>query len=66
MMKRWVLERALSKEGISLEELEKSFLQQALEQTGGNQSQAAKRSGLSSHALLYRLEKYGIDAHWGI
>ncbi|MHB8074078.1 sigma-54-dependent transcriptional regulator [Desulfosporosinus fructosivorans] len=56
----------LPPEGVSLEELEKSFLQQALEQTGGNQSQAAKRLGLSRHALLYRLEKYGIDPHWGI
>ncbi|MHB8072924.1 sigma-54-dependent transcriptional regulator [Desulfosporosinus fructosivorans] len=53
-------------EGISLEEIEKSFLQQAMEQTGGNQSQAAKRLGLSRHAFLYRLEKYGIDPHWGI
>jgi len=55
----------LPPEGVSLEELEKSFLQQALEQTGGNQSQAAKRLGLSRHAFLYRLEKYGIDPHWG-
>lgn len=52
--------------GVSLEELEKSLLQQAMEQTGGNQSQAAKRLGISRHAFLYRLEKYGIDPHWGI
>jgi|SRR5680860_59355 len=56
----------LPPEGISLEEIERSFLQQAMEQTGGNQSQAAKRLGLSRHAFLYRLEKYGIDSHWGI
>lgn len=56
----------LPPEGVSLEELEKSFLRQAMEQTGGNQSQAAKRLGLSRHAFLYRLEKYGIDPHWGI
>jgi len=56
----------LPPEGVSLEELEKSFLQQAMEQTGGNQSQAAKRLGLSRHAFLYRIEKYGIDPHWGI
>ena len=53
-------------EGISLEEIEKSFLQQAMEQTEGNQSQAAKQLGLSRHAFLYRLEKYGIDPHWGM
>lgn len=52
--------------GVSLEKIEKSFLQQAMEQTGGNQSQAAKRLGLSRHAFLYRLEKYGIDPHLGI
>lgn len=56
----------LPPEGVSLEEIEKSFLQQAMEQTGGNQSQAAKRLGLSRHAFLYRIEKYGIDPHWGI
>ncbi|TGE33131.1 sigma-54 dependent transcriptional regulator [Desulfosporosinus sp. Sb-LF] len=56
----------LPPEGVSLEEIEKSFLQQAMEQTGGNQSRAAKRLGLSRHAFLYRLEKYGIDPHWGI
>lgn len=56
----------LPPEGVSLEEIEKSFLHQAMEQTGGNQSQAAKRLGLSRHAFLYRLEKYGIDPHWGI
>lgn len=56
----------LPPEGISLEEIEKSFLRQAMEQTKGNQTQAAKRLGLSRHALLYRLEKYGIDPHWGI
>ncbi|WP_407313332.1 sigma-54-dependent transcriptional regulator [Desulfosporosinus sp. SB140] len=56
----------LPPEGVSLEEIEKSFLQQAMEQTGGNQSQAAKRLRLSRHAFLYRLEKYGIDPHWGI
>jgi len=56
----------LPPEGVSLEELEKSFLQQAMEQTGGNQSQAAKKLGLSRHAFLYRLEKYGINPRWGI
>ena len=35
----------LPSEGVSLEKIEKSFLQQAMEQTGGNQSQAAKRWG---------------------
>ena len=51
----------LPKEGISLEEVEKSFLQQALEQTSGNQSQAARLLGLSRYSFLYRLDKYGIS-----
>ena len=49
--------------GLSLDELEKSLLRQALEQTEGNQSQAAKKLGLSRHAFLYRLEKHGINSH---
>ncbi|KLU64477.1 transcriptional regulatory protein ZraR [Desulfosporosinus acididurans] len=53
----------LPPEGISLEEIEKSFIRQALEQTDGNQSQAAKKLGLSRYAFLYRLEKYGISVH---
>ncbi|WP_088226015.1 sigma-54 dependent transcriptional regulator [Desulfosporosinus sp. FKB] len=51
----------LPSEGISLEEIEKSFIRQALEQTNGNQSQAAKKLGLSRYAFLYRLEKYGLN-----
>ena len=52
---------SLPKGGISLEEVEKSFLQQALEQTGGNQSQAARLLGLSRYSFIYRLDKYGIS-----
>ncbi len=51
----------LPKEGISLEEVEKSFLQQALDQTNGNQSQAARLLGLSRYSFLYRLDKYEIS-----
>ena len=51
----------LPPEGISLEELEKSLLEQALERAEGNQTHAAQLLGLSRHAFLYRLEKHGID-----
>ncbi|MEL1134689.1 sigma-54 dependent transcriptional regulator [Desulfitobacterium sp. THU1] len=51
----------LPSEGISLEELEKTLLEQALERADGNQTHAAQLLGLSRHAYLYRLEKYGID-----
>ncbi len=55
----------LPSEGISLEELEVSFLKQALDRVGGNQSQAARLLGLTRYTFLYRLDKYGIDPHWG-
>lgn len=51
----------LPPEGISLEELEKSLLEQALMRAEGNQTHAAQLLGLSRHAFLYRLEKHGID-----
>lgn len=51
----------LPSEGISLEELEKSLLEQALTRAEGNQTHAAQLLGLSRHAFLYRLEKHGIN-----
>jgi transcriptional regulator with PAS, ATPase and Fis domain len=46
--------------GISLEEVEKSLLGQALERAGGNKSAAARLLGLTRRTLGYRLEKHGI------
>jgi DNA-binding NtrC family response regulator len=51
----------LPSEGISLDELEKSLLEQALDRAAGNQTHAAQLLGLTRHAFLYRLEKHGID-----
>lgn len=51
----------LPSEGISLEEVEKSFVRQALEIAKGNQTQAAKLLGIPRHALIYRLEKFNIQ-----
>jgi DNA-binding NtrC family response regulator len=51
----------LPEEGVDLEQLERDFLEQALERAGGNQSQAARLLGLSRHALRYRLGKPGTD-----
>jgi len=50
----------LPPEGISLEELERSLILQAMEQTGWNITRAAKRLGLSFRTLQYRLDKFGI------
>jgi DNA-binding NtrC family response regulator len=52
---------SLPAEGVDLAQLEQELLAQALERTGGNQSQAARLLGLSRHALRYRLGKPGTD-----
>ncbi len=46
----------LPDEGISLEELEKSLIKQALEKTGGNKSAAARLLGLTRSKLRTRLK----------
>ena len=50
----------LPAEGISLEEVERSLVEQALERTQGNKSQAARLLGLSRATLRYRIEKLGL------
>ncbi len=50
----------LPPQGISLEEVEKDFLIQALEQTGSNQTKAARLLGITRSALIYRMQKHGI------
>ena len=46
--------------GLSLDELERELICQALERTDGNKTGAARLLGLSRDTLRYRLEKYGI------
>ncbi|HXG66358.1 MAG TPA: sigma-54 dependent transcriptional regulator [Blastocatellia bacterium] len=50
----------LPPEGISFEELERSLIIQAMEQTGWNITRAAKLLGLSFRTLQYRLEKFDL------
>jgi DNA-binding NtrC family response regulator len=50
----------LPPEGISFEELERSLIIQAMDQSGWNITRAAKLLGLSFRTLQYRLEKFGI------
>jgi DNA-binding NtrC family response regulator len=50
----------LPPEGISFEELERSLLIQAMEQTNWNITRAAKLLGLSFRTMQYRLDKFGI------
>jgi len=50
----------LPKEGISLQQLERDCLVQAMQITNNNRTEAAKLLDLPYKAFLYRLEKYGI------
>ncbi len=50
----------LPPEGISFEDLEKSLIIQAMEQTGWNITRAAKLLGLSFRTMQYRLDKFDI------
>ena len=51
---------AAATQGRSLEDVEQSMLRQALEETGGNQSQAARRLGISRDTLRYRIKKFDL------
>ena len=51
---------SLPENGIELEQLERDLIVQALERTGGNQTQAAHLLGISRPTLLYRIEKHKI------
>jgi transcriptional regulator with GAF, ATPase, and Fis domain len=50
----------LPPEGISFEDVERSLITQAMEQTNWNITRAAKLLGLSFRTLQYRLEKFGL------
>jgi len=50
----------LPPEGVSLEELERQLLVQALERSGGNQTQAGELLGLNRDQVRYRIEKFSL------
>ncbi|MGD2143774.1 MAG: sigma-54 dependent transcriptional regulator [Anaerolineae bacterium] len=54
----------LPADGLDLEDmvtdLERRFIEEALERTGGNQTEAARLLSISRDQLRYRLEKYGL------
>ncbi|HEY7681255.1 MAG TPA: sigma-54 dependent transcriptional regulator [Gemmatimonadales bacterium] len=52
--------QGLPPQGMSLEQWERSLLEQALRENAGNQTRAAQRLGISRDTLRYRLKKYGI------
>ena len=51
---------ALPTGGVDLEAVERSYVEQALQQTGHNKSKAARLLGLTRAQLYSRLEKYGL------
>ncbi|MCO4773052.1 MAG: sigma-54-dependent Fis family transcriptional regulator [Deltaproteobacteria bacterium] len=50
----------LPEDGLDLAALERDLVNQALERTGHNQSQAARLLGIGRFALRYRMEKMGL------
>ncbi len=50
----------LPEEGLSLDQLEKDLIMQALEKTDNNQTKSAQLLGISRHTLMYRMDKHGI------
>jgi len=52
----------LPAEGISLDEVERQLVVQALERSGGNQTQAGQLLGINRDQVRYRIEKFGLTA----
>jgi two-component system, NtrC family, response regulator AtoC len=51
----------LPAEGVNLEEVERQLVIQALERSGGNQTQAAHLLGINRDQVRYRIEKFGLQ-----
>ena len=51
----------LPPKGTDLAQWEKAMIEQALRESGGNQTQAAQRLGVTRDTLRYRLKKFGIQ-----
>jgi len=47
-------------DGLSLEEVERGLIEEALRRHGGNQSAAARFLGISRPTLIYRMKKFGL------
>jgi DNA-binding protein Fis len=46
--------------GLSVEEIEKTMLQEAVQQTGGNVSEASRLLKVTRNTLRYRMAKYNL------
>jgi DNA-binding NtrC family response regulator len=47
--------------GLSLDDVEKNLILQALEKSGGNKTQAAKLLGITYDSLRYQIRKFGLE-----
>ncbi|MBT5737161.1 MAG: sigma-54-dependent Fis family transcriptional regulator [Planctomycetes bacterium] len=56
----------LPREGLILEDLERSLIEQALQRTGGSLDPAAKMLGISYKTLQYRIKKYRLKKENGM
>ncbi|MCA1625660.1 MAG: sigma-54 dependent transcriptional regulator [Acidobacteria bacterium] len=52
---------SLPAEPINLETIEAEIIREALNRFGGNQSQTARYLGITRSALIYRMQKYGLE-----
>jgi two-component system response regulator AtoC len=52
----------LPADGLSLDEVERTLVAQALERTGWNQTRAAKLLGLNRDQIHYRIDKFKLTA----
>ncbi|MFH1277127.1 MAG: sigma-54 dependent transcriptional regulator [Candidatus Eisenbacteria bacterium] len=52
----------LPRDRLPLREVEREIIRRALERFSGNKTRAAKYLEIPRHVLLYRIEKYGIEA----
>jgi transcriptional regulator with PAS, ATPase and Fis domain len=52
----------LPAEGVSLDDVERQLLVQALERSGGNQTQAGQLLGINRDQVRYRIEKFDLTA----
>ena len=55
-----VIDMDIPDDGISLEEVERHLIENALKKSNGNRSEAARLLKIPRHVLIYRLEKFGI------
>jgi DNA-binding protein Fis len=46
---------------MDLTQLERSAIERAMREAGGNQTKAAQRLGISRDTLRYRLKKFGLQ-----